>query len=96
MLDIIMCILVVVEILATIVIGFLIADKADKDRNKYITTALKNYIKELFISRNYFGIVLSTIVFIIGIPAFLMIIYLQAMACIVKLLKVMWKLGNKK
>ena len=30
MLDIIMCILIVVEILATIVIGFLIADKADK------------------------------------------------------------------
>ena len=96
MLDIIMCILIVVEILATIVIGFLIADKADKDRNEYITTALKNYIKELFIGRNYFGIVLSTIVFIIGIPAFLMIIYLQAMAYIVKLLKTMWKLGNKK
>ena len=96
MLDIIMCILIVVEILATIVIGFLIADKAGKDRNEYITTALKNYIKELFIGRNYFGIVLSTIVFIIGIPAFLMIIYLQAMACIVKLLKTMWKLGNKK
>ena len=96
MLDIIMCILIVVEILATIVIEFLIADKADKDRNEYITTALKNYIKELFIGRNYFGIVLSTIVFIIGIPAFLMIIYLQAMACIVKLLKTMWKLGNKK
>ena len=96
MLDIIMCILIVVEILATIVIGFLIADKADKDRNEYITTALKNYIKELFIGRNYFGIVLSTIIFIIGIPAFLMIIYLQAMAYIVKLLKTMWKLGNKK
>ena len=96
MLDIIMCILIVVEILATIIIGFLIADKADKDRNEYITTALKNYIKELFIGRNYFGIVLSTIVFIIGIPAFLMIIYLQAMVCIVKLLKTMWKLGNKK
>ena len=96
MLDIIMCILIVVEILATIVIGFLIADKADKDRNEYITTALKNYIKELFIGRNYFGIVLSTIVFIIGIPAFLMIIYLQAMAYIVKLLKTMWNLGNTK
>ena len=91
-----MCILIVVEILATIVIGFLIANKADKDRNEYITTALKNYIKELFIGRNYFGIVLSTIAFIIGIPAFLMIIYLQAMAYIVKLLKTMWKLGNKK
>ena len=96
MLEIIMCILVIVEILATLVIGFLIADKADKDRNEYITTTLKNYIKELFIGRNYFGIVLSTIVFIIGIPAFLMIIYIQAMACIIKLLKTMWKLGNKK
>lgn len=89
-------IIIIVEILATLVIGFLITDKADKDRNEYITTALKNYIKELFIGRNYFGIVLSTIVFIIGIPTFFIIICLQVMACIVKLLTTMWKLGNKK
>lgn len=96
MLEIIICILVIVEILATLIIGFLIADKADKDRNKYITTALRNYIKELFVNRNYFGIVLSTIVFIIGIPAFLMVMFLQIIACIIKLFVTMWKLGNKK
>lgn len=96
MLEILMCTLVAVLMPTTIIIAVLICNKADRDGNKYIITALKNYIIELFIERNCFGIVLSVVVFIIGIPAFLMIIFMQASMCIVELLITMWKLGNKR
>ena len=92
---VIMCIIFFLEILGTFVIALKIADKADKDKNKNITTALVNYIRELFVKRNCFGIVLSSIVFVIGVPAFLLIILIQILVSMVRLSIIMWELGDK-
>lgn len=96
MLEGIIDILVIVEILVTIVIGFIISVKADNDRDKYITTTLKNYIRELFIERNCFGMFISSIVFIIGIPTYLIIILIQITILIENLFMMIWNLGDKK
>lgn len=95
MLKIIICFLVILEMLSVFIIAIQIADKADKNRNKNITTALWNYIKELFFGRNCFGVILSTIVFIIGIPAFLFIILIQLFVSSIRCAIKIWDLGNK-
>lgn len=93
---IMICFLVVLELLSVFIIAIQIGDKADKDRNKNITTALWNYIKELFYGRNCFGVILSSIVFIIGIPAFLLIILIQLFVSFIRCVIKIWYLGNKK
>ena len=89
-------IILVFEVIISIVIGATITIKADNERNKIITTALYNYIKELFVNRNLFGIVLGAIVFVFGIPAFLIIILIQLVILLYELLVKIWNLGNKK
>ena len=93
--EIIIEIILIFEVIVSIVIGTTIAEKADNERNKIITTALYNYIKELFVNRNLFGIILGAIVFVFGIPAFLTIILIQLMILFCRLLIVIWNLGNK-
>ena len=88
-------IILVFEVIVSIMIGTTIAEKADNERNKIITTALYNYIKELFINRNLFGIILGVIVFVFGIPAFLIIILIQLVILFCRLLVIIWNLGNK-
>lgn len=88
-------IILIFEVIVSIMIGATIAEKADNERNKIITTALYNYIKELFVNRNLFGIILSAIVFVFGIPAFLIIILIQLVILFCRLLVIIWNLGNK-
>lgn len=88
-------IILIFEVIVSIMIGTTIAEKADNERNKIITTALYNYIKELFINRNLFGIILGVIVFVFGIPSFLIIILIQLVILFCKLLVIIWNLGNK-
>ena len=88
-------IILIFEVIISIMIGTTIAEKADNERNKIITTALYNYIKELFINRNLFGIILGVIVFVFGIPSFLIIILIQLVILFCKLLVIIWNLGNK-
>ena len=88
-------IILIFEVIVSIMIGTTIAEKADSERNKIITTALYNYIKELFINRNLFGIILGVIVFVFGIPSFLIIILIQLVILFCKLLVIIWNLGNK-
>ena len=88
-------IILIFEVIVSIMIGTTIAEKADNELNKIITTALYNYIKELFVNRNLFGIILGAIVFVFGIPAFLIIILIQLVILFCRLLVIIWNLGNK-
>lgn len=88
-------IILIFEAIVSIMIGTTIAEKADNERNKMITTALYNYIKKLFVDRNLFGIILGAIIFVFGIPAFLIIILIQLVILFCRLLVIIWNLGNK-
>lgn len=89
-------IIFIVAFIVTFIIAFQIADKADSRNDKYITNALIVYIKELFAERNCFGKILSSVIFIIGIPAFLFIILIQIGVSAVRFIIKIWDLGNKK
>lgn len=58
--------------------------------------ALKDFVQELFWERNIFGIVLSVIIFIIAIPAMLLVLTVQIFFWIGCLISYIWNLGNKK
>ena len=89
-------IIFVVALIATFIITFQIADKADSRNDKYITKALIVYIKELFDERNVFGKILSSVIFIIGVPAFLITILIQLFVSAIRFSIKIWNLGNKK
>ena len=61
-----------------------------------ILIVLKDFIQELFLERNIFGIVLSVIIFIIAIPAMLILLTVQFFFWIICLMSCVWNLGNKK
>ena len=58
--------------------------------------ALKEFIDELFYDRNYFGILLSAVVFILVLPAMIMIVATQIIFWIGMILGYIYNLGNKK
>lgn len=58
--------------------------------------SLKDFAEELFWKRNLFGIIISVIVFIIAIPAMLLIIMVQVLFWIGYAIGLVWRLGDKK
>ena len=58
--------------------------------------SLKDFTEELFLERNLFGIILSIVIFIIAIPAMLLIIMIQVLFWIGYAIGWLWRLGDKK
>ena len=58
--------------------------------------ALKEFIEKLFYDRNYFGILLSVVVFILVIPAMIIIVATQIIFWIGMILGYIYNLGNRK
>ena len=93
----------IVELLLTIVVACYIAGMADtyeyRDTNNFFLSALSDFIKGLFIGRNWFGVVLGVIVFVITLPAILMIllgeVILRVIFLFIFLVYCLWCLGNK-
>ena len=72
-------------------------DKLDLNKNKFsILIRIKNFTKNLFYNKNYFGITLSLFIFIISLPAILIFALLQIIILIICLCRYMWELGKKK
>ena len=85
MLDCIIATLFTIETMLTIMVVIHIVSES----------ALLDFIKKLFVGRNAFGIFLGVIVFILLIPAFLIILLLEAASYLLFLFSTIWKLGDK-
>lgn len=58
--------------------------------------ALKDFLINLFSWKNWFGVVLSTIVLVISIPAMLLILMVQLLFYVLMGFGYVWELGKKK
>ena len=74
----------------------IVSQANDNDTKTGSLVALKEFIEELFYDRNYFGILLSAVVFILVIPAMIIIVATQIIFWIGMILGYIYNLGNKK
>ena len=97
MLEAIITILIMFYIIFNLIVMLGIASQAnDNDTKTGSLVALKEFIEELFYDRNYFGILLSAVVFILVIPAMIIIVATQIIFWIGMILGYIYNLGNKK
>ena len=97
MFEIIITILSVLYLIINICVMLVISFQIDDDNIKTASlVALKEFIEELFYGRNYFGILLSAVVFILVIPAMIIIVVSQIIIWIGMILGFIYNLGNKK
>ena len=78
MLEAVLGILAIVELFITLGVSFYIAGKSEleyKDAHNFILSALGDFLKKLFVGKNWFGISLSVIIFILIIPAILLLLF---------------------
>lgn len=96
-LGVIIAIFCIVLLLITIVVGEKIAIKAEKyNRNiNLLLISTKDYIVELFSGKNYFGIIMSIIIFVISIPGILIVLVAQICIYIKCIVENVYELGNK-
>lgn len=89
----------IAEIFITLGIVFYIAGKAEieyRDKYNFILSALGDFIRNLFVEKNLFGIILSLPIFVVSIPAFLLLLLIEAIMWLIFLGTLIWDLGNKK
>ena len=99
MLDTILGGLAIVEIFITLGLVLYVAVKAEdlsEYRNNFMFTALWNFIKGLFVNKNWFGIILGMIIFIFAIPAILILLFGELVIWLIVLVAMICDLGNKK
>ena len=65
------------------------------DARTSVMIAIKNFVQELFSDKNWFGIVFSSIVLIITMPALLFVFLLQVFYWLIVLVMIIWSLGSK-
>lgn len=85
--------LILFEILFTIAMALRIAVVSE---GKTILVGLKEYITNLFTNKNVFGIILSSLLMVLLIPAFVMYLLMLILECIINLFIIIWNLGVKK
>lgn len=90
----VLVILFIIWIFISMFIAIRIAINID-DESCMIIIGIKDYIYNLFIDKNLFGIILSIIMLIISIPALFLILILQLIEWLFEFLLWVWKLGNK-
>lgn len=101
MTETIITILLLLEIMITLGVSIYIGIKSDtnpkyRNKNNIVLSALFDFIKDLFIRKNIFGIVLGLIAFILSLPAILALLLLEAVMWLIFLFAIIWDLGNKK
>ena len=97
MFEVIIAVLSVLYLILNICVLLGISFQIDNDNIKTGgLVALKEFIEELFYDRNYFGILLSVVIFILVIPAMIMIVATQIIFWIGMILGYMYDLGDKK
>lgn len=101
MTEAIITILLLLEIIITLGVSIYVAIESDtnlkyRNKNNIVLSALFDFIKNLFIGRNIFGIIFGFIVFILSFPAILILLLVETVMWLVFLFAIIWDLGNKK
>ena len=101
MTEAIITILLLLEIMITLGVLIYIGIKSDTDpkydkKNNIVLSALFDFIKDLFIGRNIFGIILGFVAFILSLPAILILLLVEAVMWLIFLFAIIWDLGSKK
>ena len=97
----IITILLLLEIIITLGVSIYVGIESDtnlkyRNKNNIVLSALFDFIKNLFIGRNIFGIIFGFIVFILSLPAILILLLVESVMWLVFLFAIIWDLGNKK
>lgn len=95
MIENIFAILALIWFFGSIIFILIFSMIADQD-NKTLIKALKDLTIELFLDKNWFGILLSVLVCIILIPSYIFSLIIKAVCIFCKLLSRIWKLGEKR
>ena len=97
MLEVIITILIMFYIVFNLIVTLGITSQVnDNDTKIGGLIAIKEFIEELFYDRNCFGMLLSTVVLILSVPAILIVIATQIIFWIGMALGYIYNLGNKK
>lgn len=95
--EMILAIILVVWLFLNIMLALYISIRVDEnaDARTSVMIAIKNFVQELFSDKNWFGIVFSSIVLIITMPALLFVFLLQVFYWLIVLVMIIWSLGSK-
>lgn len=100
MLEVILIIASIIEVTITLGIASYIAVKSDTEKyensNNFVLSVLGDFIKGLFVNKNWFGVALSAIAFTLSIPAIILILFVEVLLWLLYFLYVLWDFGNKK
>ena len=96
--EMMIAIILVVWLFLNMMLALYIGARVDENTDARISVmiAIKNFVQELFSDKNWFGIVLSSIVLIIAMPAFLVVFLTQVVIWLIVLVMIIWSLGSKK
>ena len=95
--EMILTIIWVMWLFLNIMLALYIGVRVDEniDARMSVMIAIKNFVQELFSDKNWFGIVFSSIVLIIIMPALLFVFLLQVFYWLIVLVMIIWSLGSK-
>ena len=95
--EMILSIILAVWLFLNIMLALYISIRVDEnaDARTSVMIAIKNFVQELFSDKNWFGIVFSSIVLIITMPALLFVFLLQVFNWLIVLVMIIWSLGSK-
>lgn len=101
MAEAIITILLLLEIIITLGVSIYVGIESDtnlkyRNKNNIVLSALFDFIKNLFVGRNIFGIIFGLIVFILSLPAILILLLVEVVMWLIFLFAMIWDLGNKK
>lgn len=88
-------IIMLIEILITAMVSSHILAKAIGGSLMSPMRQIKYFVDGMFSNKNLFGFILSTLILVLLIPAFVIIIVVQIIACINVACIIIWQLGDK-
>lgn len=81
----------------TNIFGFIaVCSYSDTHNNIRLLQAYIRMVKQLFINRNLFGYICSSVVMLYFSPAFVFIVLSEGLIWIGAIMSIIWKLGNRK
>lgn len=98
MLEAILEIFMILEIFITLGLFLYICiniDETEKNRKTFVLSSLIEFIKKLFLNKNWFGIILGLAIFFLAIPAILLVLLGEVLMWLIVLGSMLWRLGNK-
>lgn len=88
-------IIILIEILITAMVSSHILEKAIGGSLMSPVRQIKCFVDGMFSNKNLFGFILSALILVLSIPAFVIIIMVQIIACISVACIMIWQLGDK-